>query len=100
MPADLSAIVTILEECAVPTPGDAAKLESLVRYALVVEGRTGDWEISIALVEDGELRRLHRDFLGLDTVTDIMTSHTVTACSVETSPSRSTAPPSRRRSSA
>jgi len=73
MPTDLSATVTILEERAAPIPGDAAALEALVRHALMVERQTGDWEISIALVSDDELRRLHRDFLGQDTLTDIMT---------------------------
>ena len=73
MQEELSASVAILAELAIPFPGDAATLEALVRYVLMVERQTGDWEISIALVSDYALRRLHRDFLGLDTVTDIMT---------------------------
>ena len=73
MPTKLGATVAIIEENLLPAPGDAAKLESLVRHALTAEKRTGEWEISIALVSDDELRGLHRDFMGLDSVTDIMT---------------------------
>ena len=69
----LSATVAVIEGLPVPSPGDAEAIESRIRYALGSEERTGDWEISIALMSDDDLRRLHRDFLGLDTVTDIMT---------------------------
>lgn len=73
MPTKLWATVAFIEENLLPAPGDAAKLESLVRHALTAEKQTGEWDISIALVSDDELRRLHRDFMGLDSVTDIMT---------------------------
>ena len=48
-------------------------LESLVRHALLAEAQSGDWDITVALMFDDRLRRLHRDFMGLDSVTDIMT---------------------------
>ncbi len=73
MTAELSATVAVIEDLAIPLPGDYEALVSLVLHALMAEAQTGDWEVSIALISDDELRRLHRDFMGLDTVTDIMT---------------------------
>lgn len=73
MTTDLSVTVHVLDYQPIPVSGTSGEIESLVTRALAVEGRTGEWEISIALMSDDELRRLHRDFMGLDSVTDIMT---------------------------
>jgi rRNA maturation RNase YbeY len=55
-------------------PGVAsAELESLAAFVLAAEGATGNWEITVALVDDARLQSLHRDFMGIDTPTDIMT---------------------------
>jgi probable rRNA maturation factor len=55
-------------------PGVASDdLESLATFVLAAEGSTGDWEITVALVDDARLQTLHRDFMGIDTPTDIMT---------------------------
>jgi probable rRNA maturation factor len=55
-------------------PGVASdELESLAEFILAAEGATGDWEITVALVDDIRLQTLHRDFMGIDTPTDIMT---------------------------
>ena len=55
-------------------PGVASdELETLVRFVLSSEGAKGFWEITVALVDDARLRALHRDFMGIDTPTDIMT---------------------------
>jgi probable rRNA maturation factor len=55
-------------------PGVASdELESLAEFILAAEGATGDWEIAVALVDDARLQTLHRDFMGIDTPTDIMT---------------------------
>jgi probable rRNA maturation factor len=55
-------------------PGVAGDdLESLAAFVLASEGATGDWEITVALVDDAHLQSLHRDFMGIDTPTDIMT---------------------------
>ena len=55
-------------------PGiDSDDLETLAAFVLAVEGATGSWEITVALVDDAQLQALHRDFMGIDTPTDIMT---------------------------
>jgi probable rRNA maturation factor len=48
-------------------------LEELARRVLVAEGAGGCWEVTVALVDDERLQALHRDFMGIDTPTDIMT---------------------------
>jgi rRNA maturation RNase YbeY len=55
-------------------PGVASdELESLAAFVLAAEGATGIWEITVALMDDVRLQALHRDFMGIDTPTDIMT---------------------------
>ena len=55
-------------------PGVASdELETLAAFVLAAEGATGIWEITVALVDDARLQSLHRDFMGIDTPTDIMT---------------------------
>jgi probable rRNA maturation factor len=49
------------------------RIEDLIRFVLAAEGATGDWEIAVALVADDRLQALHRDFMGIDSPTDIMT---------------------------
>jgi probable rRNA maturation factor len=49
------------------------ELETLAASVLSSEGATGYWEITVALVDDARLQSLHRDFMGIDTPTDIMT---------------------------
>jgi probable rRNA maturation factor len=49
------------------------ELETLAAFVLSSEGATGYWEITVALVDDARLQSLHRDFMGIDTPTDIMT---------------------------
>src|SRR5215210_119631 len=48
-------------------------METLTAFVLSSEGVTGPWEITVALVDDARLQSLHRDFMGIDTPTDIMT---------------------------
>lgn len=45
----------------------------LVTFALGEEGAVGDWEINIRFVPDGEIQRLHAQFMNQDSPTDIMT---------------------------
>ncbi len=55
-------------------PGVASdELETLATFVLSSEGATGSWEITVAFVDDARLQSLHRDFMGIDTPTDIMT---------------------------
>ena len=57
-----------------PPPGVTSDdLEALAAFVLSSEGATGFWEITVALVDDARLQALHRDFMGIDTPTDIMT---------------------------
>jgi probable rRNA maturation factor len=57
-----------------PPPGFTSdELETLAAFVLSSEGATGFWEITVALVDDARLQSLHRDFMGIDTPTDIMT---------------------------
>ena len=65
--------VEVVEELPMPPPGTVDALATVVRAALTAESRDGRWEIVVALVSDHALRRLHRDFMGLDSETDIMT---------------------------
>jgi probable rRNA maturation factor len=69
----LETSVNVDEQVAMPhgySPGD---VERVVEAALRAEGASGPWEISIVFADDDELRRLHREYLGDDTPTDIMT---------------------------
>ena len=50
-----------------------AALSVLVPFILRAEHAAGPWVVAVALVADDRLRALHRDFMGLDTPTDVMT---------------------------
>ena len=64
---------SLVSDAEVP-PGIASdELESLATFVLAAEGAAGFWEITVALVDDARLQSLHRDFMGIDTPTDIMT---------------------------
>lgn len=69
----LDVSVDVLEDESIPSPGSAAVVPSIVRHALAMEGRFGNWDVAVAMMSDAGLRRLHRDFMGLNTLTDIMT---------------------------
>jgi rRNA maturation RNase YbeY len=73
IPERLDLSFTMISEADAP-PGVAFdKLEALATFVLSAEGATGLWEVTVALVDDVRLQSLHRDFMGLDTPTDIMT---------------------------
>lgn len=42
-------------------------------HALIAEGAAGKWSVAFVLTSDVGLQRLHLEFMGLDTPTDIMT---------------------------
>ncbi len=52
---------------------DDAEVYDLIHYTLAMEGASEDWTITVLLTTDERLRILHRDFMGLDSATDIMT---------------------------
>jgi rRNA maturation RNase YbeY len=64
---------SVVREAEAP-PGVADDdLESLAVFVLSTEGATGSWQVTVALVDDARLQSLHREFMGIDTPTDIMT---------------------------
>jgi len=56
-----------------PIPVDYSAFESVCRYVLLALGRAGTWAVTVALVGDDTLRRLHAEFMDDDSVTDVMT---------------------------
>jgi probable rRNA maturation factor len=54
-------------------PIDVTHLAELVRFALRALGATGCWSVAVVLTSDEHLRQLHRDFMGIDEETDVMT---------------------------
>lgn len=51
--------------------GEAA-LRGLALHILQSEAAAGDWEITVSLMSDADLQSLHRQFMGVDEPTDIM----------------------------
>lgn len=72
-PEALSLEVEVLVETELARSADLDRLSALATRVLAAEGRPGRWAVTIALVDDERLRVLHRDFLGIDSVTDVMT---------------------------
>jgi rRNA maturation RNase YbeY len=70
---DLTLDLEILPEADLPPNLDLHALARLVAFALRVEHAAGPWRVAVALVDDDRLRALHRDFMGIDEVTDAMT---------------------------
>lgn len=64
--------VTVVREISIPSIEDASVL-ALVQHALDAEGATGEWSVTVVLTSDARVQALHRDFMGLDFPTDIMT---------------------------
>jgi probable rRNA maturation factor len=64
---------SVVREAEAP-PGVADDdLESLAVFVLSTVGATGSWQVTVALVDDARLQSLHREFMGIDTPTDVMT---------------------------
>jgi probable rRNA maturation factor len=72
-PERLDLSFSLVADAEVPSGVASGELESLAAFVLTAEGSTGIWEITVALVDDARLQSLHRDFMGIDTPTDIMT---------------------------
>jgi probable rRNA maturation factor len=72
-PAPLTLDVDALVEFPPPADVDLDRLHALVPYVLEQEGAGGVWTVVVVLAGDDRLRTLHRDFLGIDTATDVMT---------------------------
>jgi len=50
-----------------------SELPALATHILTAEDQRGDWAIAFVLTTDAHLRELHRDFMGIDEETDVMT---------------------------
>jgi probable rRNA maturation factor len=64
---------TLTVEAIAPAGIAEDELARLSQFVLGAEGARGSWEIAVALVDDARLQALHRDFMGIDSPTDIMT---------------------------
>jgi probable rRNA maturation factor len=71
--ADLNVEVDVIAQVKPPDQFDVGQLGALVRFALEAENAHGDWAVAAVLTSDEELRKLHRDYMGVDTKTDVMT---------------------------
>lgn len=71
--AGLDLDLELLIETAPPTDLDLSGLERLIRFVLEAEGSRGSWAVAVVLTDDERLQLLHRDFMGIDARTDVMT---------------------------
>ncbi len=60
-------------ETPLPVQMSLSSLRSLIAFALADEGEGGPWEIGLLFTTDERIQVMHRDFMGLDSPTDIMT---------------------------
>jgi probable rRNA maturation factor len=65
--------LNIIVETGLPPDLDLERLRTLAGFVLAAEGAGGDWGISLVLTDDARLQVLHRDFMGIDAPTDVMT---------------------------
>ena len=63
----------LVSEVKPPFRVDQEELVSLITFVLDAEAARGQWEVTVALVDDSRLQGLHRQFMGVDEPTDIMT---------------------------
>ena len=52
---------------------DPDRLRALAEFVVRAERQAGAWAVTVVLTDDRRLRELHRDFLGIDEETDVMT---------------------------
>jgi probable rRNA maturation factor len=72
-PEGLDLEFVLATEIAAPFDIDEDELARLARFVLESEGAGGSWEVTVALVDDARLQALHREFMGIDSPTDVMT---------------------------
>lgn len=63
----------VVEGTALPPGTDPSAFEDLCRFVLEQVGGSGTWIVTVVLTGNAHLRQLHRDFLGVDADTDVMT---------------------------
>jgi probable rRNA maturation factor len=69
----LSLDLTVSADVTLPAGVNEDSLRPLVAGALKTEGATGAWVIGLQFTDDPVIRDMHRQFMGLDSPTDIMT---------------------------
>ena len=65
--------VTVLWQVTGPPSIDDASVQALVSHILAEERATGRWNVAVVLSTNHHIQALHRDYMGLDSPTDIMT---------------------------
>lgn len=65
--------LALLAEWPLPASFSEPRLGSLVAFALREEGACGQWEINLLFTTDARIQVMHRDFMNLDSPTDVMT---------------------------
>lgn len=65
--------IDVLTTDELETFSPSADLEELARFILRNGEAPGSWSIAVVLTTDRHLRELHRDFMGIDEETDVMT---------------------------
>lgn len=65
--------LTVEEVMPLPDEVTETSLHSLVSHALMAEGQSGSWEVSVQVTSDDGIQTMHLEFMGLDSPTDIMT---------------------------
>jgi probable rRNA maturation factor len=63
----------LIIETGLPPGFSADAATRLALFVLEQEGMSGPWSVAVALVDDDRLRELHREFMGIDEPTDVMT---------------------------
>lgn len=69
----VSVDLNITSDVDVPDVASPVAVSGLIRHVLEREGSHGAWTIGIQFTSDEEIQRIHRDFMGIDSPTDIMT---------------------------
>lgn len=71
----LTVDVTMISEVDLDSvaPVKASDLVALSDLVLGAEAMSGPWAVAFVLVDDARLQRFHRDFMGVDEPTDVMT---------------------------
>ncbi len=70
---ELTLVVTMESEAPLPSSVSEPSIHSMIAFAMKDAGEGGTWEIGLLITTDGRIRAMHREFMGLDSPTDIMT---------------------------
>lgn len=72
---ELDVTVNLIVEVGVPASAmlDEPRLLALATAVLEAERQSGPWEVAFVLVDDRRMQEMHRQYMGIDTPTDVMT---------------------------